>query len=305
MKFTEAQERFLLWVMEKAKDRKRIYYPRSSLRNFGAYMKSRGVEDLAAVTPMLIEEYKRKLQTKEIVLTGKHLSPQTVEAYLLPVRTMFLKATEWGWLSSNPAASLLSGFPSRQPLRCFLSHQEMEKVLARPDVAMPIGLRNRLILELMYSTGIRFGEVVDLNVPDVDLDKGQLHVKASRGGKERIVPLTGATRDLLNRYLKEIRPAWARPLRRGGVPRRSTALFYSPKRGPMSEGHLEKMVGGHVRAVRPDVPCAGLAIRYACGVRLLSGGKTVAELNELFGHLKKGQAAIYSRAVAGIRSKQR
>ncbi len=305
MKFTDAQARFLAWLTDQAPSTGRFYAFRGCLRDLGAYLKSRGVEDLESVTPLLLEEYKSRLQKKTIVSTGKPLSTSTVVAYIFSVRKLFSKAVEWGWLSSSPAASLFNSLPQRQLLRSFLSHQEMEKVLARPDVALPIGLRDRFILELMYSTGIRVCELLDLNIEDVNLDQNHLHIKPSIGGRERSLPLTGATRDFMNRYVKEIRPAWVRSLKRGGLPRRSNALLYGPTHGPMSESLLAKLVGGYVRAVRPGVPNPSLAIRYACAVRLLKGGTPVAELHTLFGHIKKIQTEAYPRVLAGIQSKQR
>lgn len=303
MKIVEAREHFAAWLKEKGLSRRTVWQSMAGVRRFEVFLKWRGVEDLELVTVSLVEDYKARLQARPAISTGRPLMAKTVESYLVPVRSFLAQAAWCGWIPSNPAVGILRGIPRRGGLRSSLTAPEMEKILARPDMAMPIGLRDRLILELMNSTGIRMEEVVDLDLSDVDLNQNSLHIKATTRGRDRRVPLSSAIRAFLDRYLKEIRPVWDHPMKRGGTRRRATALFYSPRRGPMSEDALEKMVGGHVRAVRPDVANAGQAIRHACAVRLLNGGAVVADVNALLGQLKMSQTELYSREVTASHPK--
>ncbi len=297
MKIVEAREQYATWLKGKGLNRRTVWQTLAGVRRFEVFLKWRGVEDVEVVTVPLVEDYKSRLQAQVSISTGNPLVARTVESYLAPVRSFLAQAAWNGWIRSNPAVGILRGVPRRVGIRNPITVSEMEKILARPDVAMPIGLRDRLILELMNSTGIRMEEVVGLDLSDVDFEQGRLHIKATTRGRDRWVALTATVRAYLDRYLKEIRPVWDRPMKRGGIRRRATALLYSPRRGPMSENILEKMVGGHVRAVRPDVENAGQSIREACAVRLLSTGATVAEVNALLGQLKMSQTEAYTRGM--------
>jgi integrase/recombinase XerD len=295
MKISEAREHYAACLKEQGASKRNIGSSLCFVRRFEEFLKQRGVEDIDAVTTELLEGYKAALRNKRAVSTDRPLLPFTIEGYLSGIRRFFERAVAKGWASSNPCVGIFRGMSPRRPVQSFLTPEEMARVLSRPDTALPIGLRDRLILELMCSTGIRMDEVLDLDISDVDLEKNRLHIKASRWGSERTVPFTPTVRDFLTRYLKDIRPVWDHLTKRGRCRWRATALFYSPRHGPMSENILEKMVGDHVRAVRPSVPNAGQAIRRACAVRLLSNGASVAEVNALLGQLKMSQTMAYIR----------
>jgi integrase/recombinase XerD len=299
MKIREARERYATWLRRRESRPKTIAGSLNCVQSFEAFLKRQGVNDIEAVTRKMLEEYKTALREKRIVENNRPLLHRTIEAYVLSIRIFFERAAANGWVSSNPAVGLLQDIRTHRPVQRFLTAEEMARVLARPDIATPAGVRDRLILELMYSTGIRMEEVLGMDLSDIDLKENLLRVRETVRGRERTVPLTPAIRALLTQYLKEIRPMWDRPMKYGGQRRRGTALFYSRRCGVMSEMKLEEIVGGHVRAVRPSVIRAGKVIRYACAARLLREGKTVAEVNTLFGQRKMRDTEVYLRAMRG------
>lgn len=297
MKIREAMEQYEAWYKERGSSKRAISVSLSFVRRFEEFAKQRGVDDMAAVTGEILEGYKAAVKKKKTVANNRPLRPTSIDAYLSSIRLFFQRAVANGWASSNPSAGILQGIAPKRPIQSFLTEEEMIKVLGRPDTTLPIGLRDRLILELMYTTGLRMEEIMDLNISDVNLEQNELHIKATLRGRERTVTLPPEARALLDRYLKEVRPVWDHPTKRGRLRWRGTALFYSPRHGPMSENILEKMVGGHVRAVRPSVPNAGQAIRYACAVRLLKSGAGVADVNVILGQPKLNQTMAYTRAM--------
>ncbi len=300
MKIGEVRERYAAWLKAHGSRPKTIAGSLNCVQTFETFLKRQGVNDIEAVTKKMLVEYKTALREKRIVENNRPLLHRTIEAYVLSIKLFFERAKANGWVSSNPVVGVLQDIPTHRPIQSILTAEEMARVLARPDRATPIGLRDRLILELMYTTGIRLEEVLAVNLSDVDLKQNRLHVQETVRGRERAVPLTPPVRNLLTQYLRDVRPTWERPLKSGGQRRRGTALFYGPPYGVMSEKKLEEIVGDHVRAVRASVRKAGTAIRYACAARLLSGGKTLAEINALFGQRKIRQTEVYLRAMQGL-----
>jgi integrase/recombinase XerD len=305
MKIREAMEHYAQWFKERGSSKRAISVSLSFVGRFAEFAKQQGVEDMAAVTAEILEGYKAAVKKKKTVASNRPLRHTSIDAYLSSIRLFFQRAVANGWTSSDPSTGILRGIAPDRPIQNFLTEEEMANVLNRPDTALPIGLRDRLILELMYTIGLRKEEIIDLNMSDVKLEQNELHIKETLPGRERTLTLPSEARALLDRYLKEVRPVWDHPTKRGRRRWRDTALFYSPRHGPMSENILEKMVGGHVRAVRPSVPNCGQAIRYACAVRLLKSGADVAAVNVLLGQRKMNQTMAYTRLITEDHPKPR
>jgi site-specific recombinase XerD len=296
MKFTEAQARYSVWVKDQGLAQRTIKESLRSLRRFGAYVKRRGIETVEGVTRREVDDYKTQMRQWKSLLTSRPLSARTTELYLGSVKSFFAWVVTNGWTSLNPATDILSGIPQRNPRSQVLTAEEMTQILARPDGATAIGRRDRLILELMYSTGICIKEIVGLDLSDIDLEKNLLHVKGFARGRERWIPLTEDLCERMKDYLKEIRPVWARPMKHGKLP--SGALFYSPCQRPLPFHALHEMVGAHVRAVRGGVASAGESIRQACAARRFECGATIAEVHALLGHVQMRQTVAYTRVGA-------
>lgn len=294
MKFTDAQARYCEWVKEQEGTRRTIDERLRSLRRFGAYVKGRGIAHVEDVTRKEVDDYKTRTREWKSVLTSMPLSARTTEQYLSSVKSFFAWVVTKGWASSNPATDILSGVPQRNERQKVLSADEMGKILARPDGTTAIGKRDRFILELMYSTGIRMKEVLGLNLSDIDLEKNRLYVKGCARGRERWIPLTGEIAKRMETYLSEVRPVLAGPRQQGDVP--AEPLFYSRHRGPLGKNELHQLVGEHVRAVRRGARRAGELIRQSCAARWFERGATIAEVHVLLGHLKMSQTVGYTRS---------
>ena len=313
MKILEARDRYLSWLKERGLKLTTTRHEGYTLIHFAEFMKLRNVEALEGVTSGLVEEYRTRLGEKVVPSTGRKRLLKTVITYLETVKAFFLHAAERGWILANPAERILWDMPLRDGSASVLTTEEMEKVLAVPDAATPIGARDRAILELMYSTGIRMEEVARLELADLDMAAGRLRIRATERHMDRVVPLgelsspTSAARVYLERYLNEIRPAWwgfseANRLRRGRLgpvraKRRGTAVFLSPRSGDaMSEINVEDMVRESVQAVKPGVVFAGRAIRHACAARLMKEGYDLPALHVLFGYKRMRDTAAFTRA---------
>ena len=140
------------------------------------------------VTRPILERYQRHLfYTRK--RDGKPLSASTQYGHLATVRLFFRWLSRQGFLLANPASEIvLPRLPQRLP-RAVLNAEEAEAVLARPDVGTPGGLRDRAMLEVLYSTGLRRAELAGLLLFDVDATRGTVFVREGKGKKDRVVPI--------------------------------------------------------------------------------------------------------------------
>ncbi|HOW46321.1 MAG TPA: site-specific tyrosine recombinase XerD [Rubrivivax sp.] len=178
--------------------------------------------------------------------------------------------------------------PARMPLRVprTLSEAQVEALLAAPDTAVPLGLRDRTMLELMYASGLRVSELVGLKTVYVNLDEGALRV-TGKGSKERIVPFGAQAHDWIRRYLRDAR---ARIL---GA-RTSDALFVTARGAPMTRQMFWKLIKAHALRAGIDAPLSPHTLRHAFATHLLNHGADLRAVQMLLGHADISTTTIYT-----------
>ena len=154
---------------------------------------------------------------------------------------------------------------------------ETDALLARLEADDPLGLRNRALVELIYSAGLRAQEAVDLTLADVDFEQELVHVRG-KGGKERVVPLGEEASYRLRLYLEHGRPELAR----GAV----NALFLSTRGNPLDTSMLRRLLPNPHR------------LRHAFATHLLEGGADLRTIQELLGHSSLSTTQVYSHVDA-------
>ncbi|MCP3677557.1 MAG: tyrosine-type recombinase/integrase, partial [Deltaproteobacteria bacterium] len=184
---------------------RRVY----SLRSFIHFLGLREVVLVDQLNADVLEEYKHDLTFRHTD-SNKKLSAQTKRGYLSVVRSFcgYLHGKEL--LVNNPAADLvMPKIPKRLP-RVILTLAEIRKLIDGCDMNSNRGYRNRIIIEILYDTGVRGSELCRINCDDLDLAGGFLHIKSGKGDKDRVVPISSRVCDLIRRYKMLVRPAFAR-----------------------------------------------------------------------------------------------
>ena len=270
-----------------------LVYRRLYLAHFLSWLKTEEVDDLRRVGPEEARRYAVALARHRYRIghgegtPERELSPETVKVRLLIVRDLFRWLMTRGLVLADPTASLrLSRNRDRLP-RQVLSEAAVETLLVAPSALTPIGMRDRAALALLYSTGLRRSEVSALDLNDVDLTEGLVHVRRGKGGKARLVPLGQSAAEELRRYLTRGRPHLAEGHRMPRTP----ALFVGAG-GPGRRnqgGRLQP--DGVSQAVRRNCGKAGLsrpvmahALRHAFATHLLRAGADVRHVQRLLGH---------------------
>jgi integrase/recombinase XerD len=188
-------------------------------------------------------------------------------------------------IETNPARLL--GIPKlHQHLPDILSRDEVEALLSQPDVQTVLGKRDKAMLELLYATGLRVTELIDLRVNNINLDAGFVRTMG-KGSKERIVPMGSQAMDALRQYLGGGR---ASLLKRGG----SSCLFLSSRGRSMTRQGFWKIIKGYamkagiVRRVTPHT------LRHSFATHLLEGGADLRSVQVMLGHSDISTTQIYT-----------
>ncbi|HET9823210.1 MAG TPA: site-specific tyrosine recombinase XerD [Burkholderiaceae bacterium] len=203
--------------------------------------------------------------------------------------TVFKRFYRWALrerlASADPTLRLRN---ARQPMRLpkSLSEAQVEALLAAPDAAQPLGLRDRAMLELLYACGLRVSELVTLKTVQVGLAEGCLRV-TGKGGKERLVPFGEEAHRWLTRYLGEARAAI---LGRQA----SDALFVTARGGPMTRQMFWKLIKAHALKAGIDVPLSPHTLRHAFATHLLNHGADLRAVQMLLGHADISTTTIYT-----------
>ncbi len=239
---------------------------RSDLRHFAAWLDDRGTP-LDQVDVRTLADY-----TAELGRARHGLSPSTIARRLAAVRSLLR-------FTLGPAHVPEGGLAPRRRRRLPDAPKlaEVESALDTFSGDDPLTLRNRALLELVYSCGLRSAEAVALDLSDVDFDQESVHVRG-KGGKERVVPLGEEAALQLARYLRDARPQLARGA--------SDALFLSARGRRLDTSTLRRLLPHPHR------------LRHAYATHLLEGGADLRTIQELLGHASLSTTQIYSHVDA-------
>ena len=222
-------------------------------------------------------------------LSSSGASPATVARKLAAVRGLydFLVRTER--VGQNPA-DLVSSPKKEQKLPRVLSTEQMRSLLERISARTPLELRDRAMLELAYSCGLRCEEIVNLDVDSFDPETEQLRV-LGKGSKERLVPVGEPAQRALRRYTERARHALA------GDPR-ERALFLSKSGRRLSNSDITRRLGLWVREAALTAGVSPHSLRHSFATHLLEGGADLRTIQELLGHASISTTQIYTRVDA-------
>jgi integrase/recombinase XerD len=185
----------------------------------------------------------------------------------------------------NPAEDLILPRRPRRLPRVILTAEETERVLAGPDISRFLGLRDRAILETLYSTGIRRLELIQLHLTDVEFSRGVVLVREGKGRKDRVVPIGARALRWVGRYLEHARPRLANAQDPG-------FLFLTRRGRRFRENRLSEMVRRHVRAARLAKDGSCHIFRHTMATLLLENGADIRVVQEILGHAHLASTAV-------------
>jgi integrase/recombinase XerD len=243
------------------------------------------------ITLPILERYQRFLHHYRKV-DGQPLALTTQHQLLLPINAFFRWLVRDGRLTANPAADLeLPRLPQRLP-RTWLSVAEIEQVLRHVAIYGDIGIRDRAIIETLYSTGLRRFELVAMTVRDVDTHAGIVFVREGKGRKDRVVPIGERALAWLAKYRDEVRPEWLAGVDDG-------RLWLRPDGKPLRKSQLTDRMKKLIAEAGIDKPGACHIYRHSLATHMLEGGADVRFVQAILGHAQLSTTAIYTHVAIG------
>ena len=256
------------------------------IRSFIAWAKQRGLAEPLEVTRPVLESYQRYLfyYRKK---NGEPLSFRSQHARLVPLRVWFKWMTRQNHILHNPASEIDLPRLGRTLPKNVFSAQEMELILLQPETRDPIGLRDRALLEALYSTGLRRLEIINLKLYDLQFDRGLIVVREGKGRKDRYVPIGERAVAWLGKYLREARPQIA-------LEPDDLTVFLTAQGEPFSRDHLTFVVRQHIVNAKLGKSGACHLIRHSMATLMHENGADIRYIQQLLGHEDIKTTQIYT-----------
>jgi integrase/recombinase XerD len=239
------------------------------------------------ITKPILERYQRYLYNyrKE---NGEPMTIRSQHARVVPLRAFFKWLCRQNHLLYNPASELeLPRLEKRLP-KHILSHQEAETILNQADLSTPFGMRDRAILEVLYSTGLRRMEIANLKLHDLDSDRGTLMVRQGKGKKDRMIPIGDRAILWIEKYVEAVRPSLVGLVDDG-------TLFLTNLNEPFTPNRLTQLVRDYVKDSEIGKQGACHLFRHTCATLMHENGADIRFIQQLLGHADLSTTQIYTQ----------
>jgi integrase/recombinase XerD len=248
------------------------------LKSFLKYCNSRKIKHIGRIDPPLIQHYQRLLTTG-----GK--AESSIKRSLVAIR-MFLRFARLTGLTDDDFTAILEGPKLWQKLPVVCSKKQVIELLNTPCPEEPFYLRDKAMLELLYATGVRAGELAGLKISDLNTDIGYLRC-LGKGNKERVIPLGKVAIAATVDYLANLRPKLAKPFS-------DDFLLLSRTGRPMSRIEIWRLIKKY--AIRAGMPrnLTVHTLRHCFATHLLAGGADLRSVQEMLGHVDIATTQIYT-----------
>ncbi len=253
---------------------------RRDLAHFADFLQRAGIDDLSMVDHRTMRSFLANQQTRGYARTS-------VARRSACLRAFFHFLTDNGILANDPSTTLTFPVKGRRLPR-FLTEREAEALTEAPVEASELGIRDHAIIEVLYATGMRVGELCGMRLADVDLDAGVFRV-VGKGDRERVVLAGEPAVQALLEYLRSARPLLVRE-----SPYNGEAVFLGKRGSPIDPRQVRRIVD---REAKANVGGEGLsphALRHSFATHMLANGADLRTVQELLGHKNVATTQIYT-----------
>lgn len=282
-----AMRRFLRWQAEKNYSPKTIENREVYLRYFIQWCDERGLGQPQEITKPIIERYQRYLFLYR-KKNGEPLSTRSQHVRVVPIRAWFKWLARQNHILYNPASDIEMPRLERRLPKHILTVDESEAIINQPDTSKPTGIRDRAILETLYSTGIRRMELINLKLFDIDNDRGTVMVRQGKGRKDRMIPIGERALKWIEKYQSDVRPELSTPNDDG-------ILFLTHLSDAFTPNRLTQMVRDYIDAA--DIGKRGSChlFRHTMATLMLENGADVRFIQAMLGHVSLETTQIYTQ----------
>jgi len=259
---------------------------RDAFRVFLTWAAERELTRATQITRPMLEAYQRWLW-KYTKGDGKRLGWSTQRARLSALKDFFRWLTKQDVILHNPASELEMPRQEKRLPGAALSPSQLAALMAVPDVSDPLGMRDRAMLETLYSTGMRRAELCRLELPEFNPERGTIHIRKGKGKKDRMVPVGQQAVFWIEKYLVQARPRLC-------LDTRTQAVFLTGYGGPFHPDVLSRYVSKWMDQAGLSGKGSCHLLRHTCATHMLEGGADIRYIQQLLGHESLETTAIYT-----------
>ena len=255
------------------------------LKRFFQWCNRRGIASLEEIDRNVMLQYQHYVsQIKN--RKGLRYDPRTQNTHITAVRRFFQHLRMREEIASNPAADIrLNRKPKTLP-KNVMSEREVSLILEQPDLRKWTGVRDRAMLEILYSTGMRRTELLNLDINDLQPDTNTILIRQGKYSRDRVVPCGRIAWRWIGYYLKKIRP------QRMPDPEEH-AVFLSAKSGRLGKQGLKMALDGYAQRAGMTKPVTPHGFRHSCATHMSANGAGISQIQALLGHASADTTAIY------------
>ncbi|MET3139515.1 integrase/recombinase XerD [Undibacterium sp. GrIS 1.2] len=284
------QNAFLDWTLVTGLSEQTAKIRKQALDGFILWCDERSLQQPQDITRPILQRYQSHLYHYR-KSNGQPLSFNTQATRLHPIVAFFKWLARDNHILHNPASDLVLPKPPRQLPKHLMSVAEIETILNQADIATPSGIRNRAILETLYSSGVRRAELMHLSLYDIDTERGTLMVRLGKGRKDRLIPIGARACAWVTRYVQEVRPQFA-------PAQEQQHLFITDYGEAFEKNRLSDMVKLHMKYA--GLNSGGCHVfRHAMATHMLENGADIRYIQAILGHAELSTTQIYTHVAIG------
>lgn len=287
MQISDAVRRYLSASLTEGKSPLTVKQARSALKALTAYLQSLGVANIEYLDHDALTQYREEISWR-LTAKGTPLTPRSQSELLGHLRAFCRYLVREDWLMADPSRRIPNPKKQHALPRAILEPKEVQKIMQQPELQTARGYRDRVMLEVLYSTALRREEISNLKLNDIETETGYLQVRLGKGGKDRVVPLGRSACELMNTYLAGIRPDW--PNAEG-----SAYLFLNRWGNRMDPNAVWSVVKKYARAAGIKKPVSTHTFRHSCATHMVRNGAPIRHLQEMLGHVSLETTQLYTR----------
>ena len=259
----------------------------SNIRKFIVWCDERGLDDPRAITKPILERYKKHLYYSR-KSNGEPLSFNAQATMLGSLKAFFKWLTQHNYLLYNPASELETPRRPQQLPRYLLSEEDISDLFNSADVTTAEGIRDRAVMELLYSCGLRRQECANLQLQDIDVKRQTVFIREGKGGKDRLLPMGDSAARWLMKYLEDARPELL-------TGQDSYAVFISDYGEAYGGEGIGRLIKRAMKKAGIDKEGSAHLLRHAMATHMLENGADIRFIQTMLGHSDLKSTQIYTR----------
>lgn len=257
---------------------------RKRLDEFAIYLTDQKMADLKMITHKVILDYQEHIMAQNNAMETKALK-------IRAIKRLFEHLEQTHKLLVNPTEGIVETCRKNRQPGSVLTQAQVKRLLQQPDLSSKASIRDKTIMEVLYSTAIRLNELICLEVYHADLKDKVLYIRKGKGGKQRVVPLGKNACQYLREYLDKVRPWYARKNPRG------RRIFLLNTGEPMTPASIRSMLFKYRKQAKINTSASPHTMRRSCATHLLQNGADIRYIQKLLGHKRLSTTQLYTKVM--------